>query len=42
MLVAAPTCSLTSASFPRPVDLPGVLNVADGCDIGAVELMSAD
>jgi hypothetical protein len=28
--------------FPRPVDLPGVLNVADGCDIGAVELMSAD
>ncbi|MCB0229171.1 MAG: hypothetical protein KDH90_08590, partial [Anaerolineae bacterium] len=23
--------------FPRPVDLPGIPNAADGCDVGAYE-----
>ena len=39
----AGSCALRSVyrdqrGFARPVDLPGSVNAADGCDIGAVEL----
>jgi len=37
---SCPGCAVDQRGLPRPVDIPGIPDAGDGCDIGAYELQS--